>query len=103
MMIMITIDLSTRAHWKSYQQRHLERVGGMDEGMRILHIQYLRYVNGSFTCRKMLRHGTSGLTSPPKEGMLRNFIALKNPSRQPGLNLRPLGPVASTLTITPPR
>jgi hypothetical protein len=37
----ITPDLSTRAHWQSYQQRHLERVGGMDEGMRISRIQYL--------------------------------------------------------------
>jgi hypothetical protein len=24
-------DLSTGARWQSYQQRHLERVGGMDE------------------------------------------------------------------------
>jgi hypothetical protein len=56
----ITPDLSTRARWQSYQQRHLERVGGMDEGMRMLRIQYLWYVNESFTCRKILRHGTSG-------------------------------------------
>jgi hypothetical protein len=41
----ITPDLSNRAHWQSYQQRHLERVGGMDEGMRISGIQYLLYVN----------------------------------------------------------
>jgi hypothetical protein len=31
----------------------------------------------SFTCRKILRHGTSGFTSNPKEGLLRIFIALK--------------------------
>jgi hypothetical protein len=37
---------------------------------------------------------------PPKEGVLRNFIALKNPSPWPGSNLRPLGPVASTVTTT---
>jgi hypothetical protein len=30
-----------------------ERVGGM-EGVRILRIQNLRYVNGSLTCRKIL-------------------------------------------------
>jgi hypothetical protein len=36
----ITPDLSTRARWQSYQQKHLERVGGMDKGMTILHIQY---------------------------------------------------------------
>jgi hypothetical protein len=27
---------------------------------------------GYFTCRKA-RHGTDGFTSPPKEGVLRNF------------------------------
>jgi hypothetical protein len=29
------------------------------------------------TCRKILRHGTSGFTSHPKESVLRIFIALK--------------------------
>jgi hypothetical protein len=99
----ITPDLSTRAHWQSYQQRHLERVGGMDEGMRILHIQYLWYINWSITCHKILRHGTSGCTSHPQEGVLRVFIALKNPLSHPGLNPWLLGPVASTLTTTPLR
>jgi hypothetical protein len=99
----ITPDLSTRARWQPYQQRHLERVEGMDKGMRILCIQYLWYVNGSFTCRKILRHGTFGFTSCLKEGVLQIFIVLKNPSPWPGLKLRPLGPVASTLTTKPPR
>jgi hypothetical protein len=62
--------------------------------------QYVKYLKGALTCRKILRHGTSGFTSHPKEGVLRIFIALKNPS--PGLNSRPLGPMASTLTTTPP-
>jgi hypothetical protein len=53
------------------------------------------------TCRKILRHGTSGFTSHSKEGVLRNFIALKNPLPWPALNPQPLGPVASTLTTTP--
>jgi hypothetical protein len=56
----------------------------------------------SFTCRKIL-HGTSGFTSHPKEGVLRIFIALKNPSPWSGSNPLPLGPVASTLTTTPPK
>jgi hypothetical protein len=73
------------------------------EGMIISHIQYLWYVNGSFTCRKILRRSTSGFTSHPKQGVLRIFIALKNPSPRPGLNPRPLSPVASTLITTPPR
>jgi hypothetical protein len=58
---------------------------------------------GSLTCRKNLRHGASGFTSHPKGGVLRIVIAIKNPSLRPGLNPRLLGPVASTLTITPPR
>jgi hypothetical protein len=96
----ITPDLSTKARWQSYLQRRLEQVGGMDEGMRVLLIHYFLYINGSFTCRKILQHGTSGFTSHPKEGVLRIFITLKNPSHRPGLNPLPLGPVASTLTTT---
>jgi hypothetical protein len=65
--------------------------------------QYLKYLKGSLTRRKILRHGTSGFTSHPKECVLRIFIVLKNPSHRPGLNPRPLGSVASTLTATPPR
>jgi hypothetical protein len=57
----------------------------------------------SLTCRKILRHGTSGFTSHPKEGVLWIIIALKNPSPWPGFNPQPLGLVASTLTTTPPR
>jgi hypothetical protein len=57
----------------------------------------------SFTCHKILRHGTSSFTSHPKEGVLRIFIALKNPSPWLGSNPQPLGPVASTLTTAPPR
>jgi hypothetical protein len=39
----------------------------------------------------------------PSEGrMLRISIVLKNPPLRPGLNRRPLGPVTSTQTTTPP-
>jgi hypothetical protein len=38
MMLGITLDSSIRALWKSYQQRHLGQVGGMDYGVRILPI-----------------------------------------------------------------
>jgi hypothetical protein len=65
--------------------------------------QYLKYLKGPLTCRKILRHGTSGFTSHPKQGVLRIFIALKSPLPWAGLNPRPLGSVASTLTTTPPR
>jgi hypothetical protein len=55
------------------------------------------------SCCKILRHRTSGFTSHPKEGVLRIFIALRNPSPRPGSNVVPLGPATSTLTTTPPR
>jgi hypothetical protein len=38
----------------------------------------LSYSQGFLTCRKLLRHGTDDFTSPPKEVVLRTFIALKN-------------------------
>jgi hypothetical protein len=57
----------------------------------------------SLKCYKILAHGTSGFTSHLKEGVLRIFIALENPSSWPGSNRQPLGPVASTLTTTSPR
>jgi hypothetical protein len=50
-----------------------------------------------------LRYCFFGFTSSPKEVVLQIFIAFKNPSPLPGLNPRNLGPVASTLTFTPPR
>jgi hypothetical protein len=56
-----------------------------------------------FTHCKILRHGASGVISPPKKGVLRIFIALKNPSPRQGLNLQTLGPMANMLTITPSR
>jgi hypothetical protein len=102
MMMMPAGDNSTRALWQSYQQTSgaSRRNGRKSENFAY---QYLKYIKGSLKCRKILRHGISGFTSHPKEGVLRIFIALKNPSPRPDLNSRPLGPVASTLTTTPPR
>jgi hypothetical protein len=99
----ITPDSSTRALWQSYQQRHVRQVGGMDEGVRILFIRYLRYLKGFLTRRKIIWHRNSGFTSHPKESVLRIFIAHVNPSPRPGLNPLPLTRVAMTLTTTPPR
>jgi hypothetical protein len=56
----------------------------------------------SFTCRKIL-HGTFPLYFPSERKVLRIFIALKSPSPWPGFEPQTLGPVASTLTTTPPR
>jgi hypothetical protein len=56
------------------------------------------------TFRKILRRGADGFTSPSKEGELRIFIALINPSLQPGYNPQTFGPITSTLTtITTPK
>jgi hypothetical protein len=44
-----------------------------------------------------LRHGTNGFTSPPKEGMLKIFVARKIRRFQPGLNPRTWVPKASML------
>ena len=44
-----------------------------------------------------LRHGTDGLTSPPKEGVLRIFSPLKIRRLRPGLNPRTWVPKVSTL------
>jgi hypothetical protein len=88
---------------QSYQQRHVgtsERYGRKSGNFAY---QHLRYVNGSLTCRKILRHGTSRFTSHQKEGVLRIYIAHKKPSPLPGLNPRPLDPVASKFTTAPPR
>jgi hypothetical protein len=54
----------------------------------------VRGMDGSSTCQK-----SYDLTSHP----LRIFTALKNPSLRPGLNPRPLRPLASTLTTKLPR
>jgi hypothetical protein len=45
---------------------------------------FLSYPKDYLTCRKILRHGTDGFNSPPKEVVLRIFIALKNPSLSVG-------------------
>jgi hypothetical protein len=65
--------------------------------------QYLKYLKGSLTCCKTLRHGASGFSSHSKEVVRRILNALESPSPRPCLSPRPLGPVASTLTTTPLR
>ena len=46
-----------------------------------------------------LRHGPDGFTSPPKEGVLRIFFALKIRRLRPGANPRTWVPKASTLPL----
>jgi hypothetical protein len=79
----------------------LKRLREWTKEMRIQSIRPRGSSSDLLTCRKILWHGTSVFTSPPKEDVLRNCIALTNPSPWPGLNPRTLGPVASILTTTP--
>ena len=46
-----------------------------------------------------VRHGTDGFASPPKEGVLRIFFALKIRRLRPGVNTRTWVPMASTLPL----
>ena len=46
-----------------------------------------------------LRHGTDGFTSPPKEGVLRIFFALKIRRLRPGVNPGTRVPKPSTLPL----
>jgi hypothetical protein len=100
-----TPESSTRALWHCYQQSHLgaSRIHGCKEWNCSLVGISITLTSDNITCLKMLRHGTSRFTSHLKENVLRIFITLKNLSPQPGLNPRPLGPVASTVTTTPPK
>ena len=63
-----------------------------------------RNIQGSLTCRK-LRRGTDSFTSPPKEGVLRIFFALKNPTASVGFepaNLCTKGQHATSRLPKPP-
>jgi hypothetical protein len=63
-------------------------VGKLEElTKKIMNLAYeylIRISKGFLTCHKILRHGVFGFTSPPKEGVLRIFIALKNHRLRPG-------------------
>jgi hypothetical protein len=62
----------------------------VDEGNENFVYSSLRDFNRALTCRNISRHGTSSFTSHPKEGVLRIFIALKNPLPWLGSNPQPL-------------
>jgi hypothetical protein len=66
---------------------HLGQVGELDEGERILPIQYLKYLKAYLTRRKILTTWDLRLYFP---SVLR-FIGLKNQSRWPGVNPATLG------------
>jgi hypothetical protein len=105
----LTPNSSTRAFWQppvlsgGPASRDISGASRrMDEANKNLVYPSPRDFKRSLTCRKMLWHVTSGFTSHPKEGVLRIFIALQNPSPWPDSNPGPLSPLVSTLTTTPP-
>jgi hypothetical protein len=71
-------DSSTIALWQSYQQSSSCKAGGsgeVNDEFRLM--KYLLHTSkGSSTCRKILRHGADGVTSPLNMEVLRIFIAL---------------------------
>jgi hypothetical protein len=90
-----TPDSSTKAVRQSYQQTSSSKAGG--NGAQNDEFCVTKYVfstsKGSLTCLNIL-HGADGFASPPKEGVLGMFIALKNPSpsaRFEAANLRSNG------------
>ena len=50
-----------------------------------------------------LRHGTNGFTSLLKEGVLRNFFALKNPTTSAGFEPANLGTKGQRASSRPPK
>ena len=50
-----------------------------------------------------VRHGTDGFTSPPKEGVLRIFFALKNPTASAGFEPANLVTKGQHATSRPPK
>ena len=50
-----------------------------------------------------MRHGTNGFTSPPKEGVLRSFFALKNLTASAGVEPANLGTKGQHATSRPPK
>jgi hypothetical protein len=85
--------------WRSTSRVIWGQVEGMDDRRENFALQeFCLYLQVTFTCCKVLQHGTSGFTSHPKEGVLQIYIALKNPLPRPCLNPLLLGPLATTLT-----
>jgi hypothetical protein len=95
----------TRALWQCYQQSNLgaSRIHGCKEWNCSLVGISIILASDILHALKFYDMGPLALLSHLKEDVLGIFITLKNLSPQPVLNPQPLGPVASTLTTTPPR
>jgi hypothetical protein len=97
-----TPESSARVLWQSCQKRHLatsRRNGRRSENFAY---QYLRYVNGSQTCRKYYNMGPPALRPIRRKFYCWFFSPLKI-HHLGCVWTRAMGPVASTLTTTPRR
>jgi hypothetical protein len=94
-----------RAHWQSCRQSSSSNAGGTGEGNGEFCLKKCLFHTSKdySTCRKDLRHGAEGFTSPPKESVLRIFIALKNPSFSAGFESAYVGFNGKHATTRSPR
>jgi hypothetical protein len=109
--ILVLTEENWFVHWSFLAVLPAESFGSKQEerakGMRIWHCEVFVFILGSD-----ILHAAKFTTWGPrlyfpcevrKEGVLRIFIASKNPTLLPGLNPLFLGSLVSTLPITPPR
>jgi hypothetical protein len=98
-----TPDSSIRALWKSYQQSSNSKSRGTTKKIMNLAFKVSLFIlrSGFYVVKSYT--GQTALLPIRKEGVLRIFIAFKNPSPRPGLKPRTLGPTVRTITTRPPR
>jgi hypothetical protein len=98
-------DSSTRALWQIPAQTPSSESGETwREIAMILPTKYLFHTpQGFLPCRKISQHGADGFTSPPNMSCYGFLSPLIIHRLRPGLNSQILGPIASTITIRPPR
>ena len=72
--------------------------GNFDRKLRLPHIHFRVLLHAA-----NMRHGTNSFTSLPKEGVLRIFFALKNPTASAGFEPVNLGTKGQHVTSRPPK
>jgi hypothetical protein len=98
-------DSSTRALWKIPAETSSSEAGRiLAKSPLILPRKHFCYTpQESLACRKIFLHGADVFTFSSKEVVLLVLSLLKVHCPRQGMNLRTLGPVASTITTRPPR
>jgi hypothetical protein len=95
-------DSSTRALCKYCQQSDL---AAKQEKLakEMINLTLRSFSKGNLTCRKILRHGSTDLLPLRRKACCGFLSPLQIHCSWTGSNPRTLGPLASTITITPPR